>query len=143
VPPTLPAAAKQPTQAGAEAFYRYFWDVYNFEFLTLDTTRMSAVSEHSTCSFCTGVIGNITKAASQNLHYKGGIVTPTTVVAAPGDPRNGLLLNGLLNQSESLTLDEVGQKVASNPARSKSRVDAAVRWTSDHWVALEVKVIDK
>ncbi len=35
-PPVLPAAAKQPTQAGAEAFYRYFWDTYTYAFLTLD-----------------------------------------------------------------------------------------------------------
>ena len=40
-PPVVPPEASVGTRAGAEAFFRYFWAVYNYSYASLDTSAVS------------------------------------------------------------------------------------------------------
>src|SRR5689334_15808593 len=56
-PTTLPAAAKAD-KAGAEAFVRYFWDVFNYTYESGDTRLLRSISD-KTCKFCQSVVDHV------------------------------------------------------------------------------------
>lgn len=53
VPPTMPAAARQRTKAGAIAFAKYYWRVVDYATATLDTTPLRRLRLGS-CGQCRG-----------------------------------------------------------------------------------------
>jgi hypothetical protein len=138
-PPVLPAAAKQPTQAGAEAFYRYFWDVYSYSYAGLDTSILKAVSILPECTYCAAVAKNIETAQSMNLRYSGGRVKVDLTVAAPGKPTDGLLINGLIDQASSVATSSSASS-ETFPPKVKVSADAVARWLDGQWAMAEVKV---
>jgi hypothetical protein len=52
-------------------------------------------------------------------------------------------VNLVLDQKSGKTLSSNGSAVDTTPARTHSRVDAAVRWDTDRWVFLDAHVIVK
>lgn len=69
--PDMPAAAKEPTQAGAEAFVRYYWDLVNYAQATGDTKRLRSVSA-ATCVQCDGGIDAIDDVYGRDGRIVGG-----------------------------------------------------------------------
>jgi hypothetical protein len=131
-PPTLPAEARQATRAGASAFFRYFWAVYNHAYASMDTTLLRSISD-STCKSCLGFADSIDAAARKEDHFNGGIVTVSVAVAAPGDPSTGLLVNGVVDQSPAQTISAKGSVLASATGSTNQRIDALVRWVGANW----------
>ena len=138
VAPTLPAAAKQPTPEGAVAFFRYFWDVYNYSYAALDTKELRRISE-SSCKFCLDSANSIEGRKSEGGHYVGGAVSVTTAVASPENAQSGLIVNSVIDQDMSKVVGEGGVVLSSSPAEVGLRVDAAVRWDQSHWHMLGVE----
>lgn len=66
----MPALAKEPTQAGAEAFVRYYWDLVNYAQATGDTKGLRSVSAE-TCEPCQGGID----ALENIVNERGGKIT--------------------------------------------------------------------
>ena len=91
------------------------------------------------CTYCSAVVKNLRSAQVMNLRYQGGDIEVVTVVAAPGNPRTGLLLNGKINQAPSDTYSGES-KTHSEPGKQGGLVDAAVRWDGQKWVMAEAKV---
>jgi hypothetical protein len=139
--PTLPSGATKPTTDGAVAFYRYFWDVYNYSYSALETTQLRRISE-STCKFCLASANAIDARKREGGHYVGGTVTVTTAVAAPGNAQTGLLVNSVVDQAMSTVVDPNGAIMSSSPAETGLRVDAAVVWTQAAWHMLGVKSLN-
>jgi hypothetical protein len=133
----LPAAAKKPTRAGATAFYRYFWAVYNYSFESLDSRSLRLISAR-TCDFCLNAVSGIEKKRTAGSKFEGGTVTVDVAVSAPGDPRIGLLVNSVLTQSDGRRIDEDGTAGEAIQGRSKMRIDAAVAWNGKKWRMLKV-----
>jgi hypothetical protein len=140
-PPTLPPDATKATPDGAVAFFRYFWDVYNYSYSALDTTELRRISE-STCKFCLDSANAIDARKREGGHYVGGTVTVTTAVAAPGDVQVGLLVNSVVDQAMSSAVSAGGTIVSSSPAETGLRVDAAVLWKQATWRMLGVKSLN-
>ena len=74
-PPDLPMPdeAREQTAAGAEAFLRYYMDVYTAAQASMDPTYMDQLSHD--CETCNRIIGEINTDASAGYTYQGGEVT--------------------------------------------------------------------
>jgi hypothetical protein len=75
----MPDAARQMTAAGAEAFLRYYMDVYNAAQGSMDSTYMDRFSEG--CSLCDDIMNNLRKDATAGYSYSGGQVTVLSLSA--------------------------------------------------------------
>ncbi|SDY91446.1 hypothetical protein SAMN05661080_04998 [Modestobacter sp. DSM 44400] len=78
-PPDLPmpVEAREQTPAGADAFLRYYMDVYNAAETSLDPTYMDQLSQD--CETCDRLIQNIRQDAGSGYSYEGGTATVTSV----------------------------------------------------------------
>lgn len=140
-PPVLPTAAKQPTQAGAAAFVRHFWDLYNYSYRTMDPKPLRDVSKES-CKFCSDAAVDIDSAVSQGYTFSGGEVAVLDVVAAPDDPLSGILVNCIIGQQASQVRRGDGQAVKTASGKARQRFDAAVQWHGDRWFVLGIEAVN-
>jgi hypothetical protein len=138
--PILPAAARQPTPAGAQAFARHFFAVYNYAFWTGDSKPLEAISDKD-CIYCKSVVSGVSAMKKKGNRVIGGRLEVTTAVAAPGVPDNGLLVNLVLQQEEGRTLSASGAVVGTTAEKSNGRVDVAVRWVGSTWIMLDVHLV--
>jgi hypothetical protein len=139
-PPLLPAAAAKPTREGAAAFLRYFFDVYNYSYATLSSTQLREVSSPK-CQYCAAAIESVEDGRAEGLRYEDGVVTIKVAVAAPGNARDGLLVNALLTQTAGVVYDRDGLARESSLALPAQRVDVIVMWTEGRWIMRGVDVI--
>jgi hypothetical protein len=137
--PVLPEAAKHPTSDGAVAFVAYFIAVYDYTFDSLDVTMITAIAGPK-CGFCRDTIQAANAARSQSVRYSGGHSTIRASVAAPGDPKVGVLVNALLDQAESTELDGEGNVLKRVPATPNQSLEAVVAWNGFGWQAVGVVV---
>ena len=68
----MPPEAREQTPAGAEAFLRYYLDVYNLAQAKLDSTYMNQLSQ--SCQTCDRLSANIDEDARNSRMYEGGAV---------------------------------------------------------------------
>lgn len=132
-PPVLPAEATKPTAKGAAAFFRYFWETFNYSYATLDSEALKSLSQAS-CRSCAGYAEAIDAAQSEGSQFVGGRVTVVAAVAAPGDVERGLVVNAVISQEPAFTIAKDGATAASVEATPEQRVDAAVAWRKNRWV---------
>jgi len=132
-PPLLPVDAESPTTAGAVAFFRYFWAIYNYGFASLDSAPLRRISA-SSCESCTRYAEGIDGSRAAGAVIAGGKVTVRTAVAAPGDAEVGLVVNALVDQQSASTVSADGSPGTTVPGKRGLRIDAAVRWRRGHWV---------
>lgn len=140
VAPVLPDAATKPTRAGAEAFMRYFFEVYNHTYRSLDPTLIAGLSLPG-CDFCAGVQANASAARDAEQTIEGGSIAVRQVVAAPGKPKDGLIVNALIDQDSLVTKDNTGAVVDRSDAVRGVRVDARVVWSGAAWQVRAVRVL--
>lgn len=138
--PSLPAAAQQPTRAGAEAFARYFFEIYNYAFCNADPAPLQAISA-AECVYCKSTLDRVRSMREEQARAEGGLITVTTAVAAPGEPGDGLIVNLVLDQETGRTLSPAGEVVGTTPAVKNGRVDIGVRWESGRWILLDAHVL--
>lgn len=90
-PPLYPVAAKERSQAGANAFAEFFMRTLDWAYATTDPSYMKHYYA-SSCGLCSGLATGITKTAQQNRWYLGGRLSirsttrqPIGDVTAPAD----------------------------------------------------------
>ncbi|WP_088286949.1 DUF6318 family protein [Kineosporia sp. A_224] len=127
----FPLAAKQRSKAGAEAFYRYFMALYNYSYDSLDPGPLLAVSD-TACKFCLSVKKNVEAAKSRGQTFRGGAVEIESLVSAADDDGAAYVMNVLLSQKASDTLDASGVVQESQPAKA-TQMQARVVWQSGRW----------
>lgn len=125
--PTLPEA--KPTAESAEAFVRYFWDVYNYSYRTLDTELLEAISS-SACQFCRSTEREVADLKADRKRVVGGEIRLGTVATPPGDPSNGVIVTMVLDQESGQTINDDGTVSSSLPAIHNMRSEVALRWQS-------------
>jgi hypothetical protein len=82
--PTMPAAAGQRSDAGAEAFVRYFIEVLNFAQRTGNTGTLDQISTPN-CSACAGYITAIDTAYGGGGRVEGGQIQVGRLRELPKD----------------------------------------------------------
>ena len=66
----MPEEARKQTAAGAEAFTRYYVEIYNHAMRTLDTTYMRELSQ--ACDTCDQLADQVDGVAAAGQKYEGG-----------------------------------------------------------------------
>src|SRR4051812_10955370 len=74
-PPDLPmpAEAREQTPAGAEAFLRYYMDIYSWSQAHMDSSYMDQFSQG--CELCDSVTKTLRDDATAGYSYEGGQIT--------------------------------------------------------------------
>jgi hypothetical protein len=134
--PTLPASAKAD-KAGAEAFVRYFWDVFNYTYASGDTKLLRSISD-KTCKFCASVQDYVERLNEQGYKARGSSMVVKTAVAPPADAADGLLVYTVVSQAAGEVVASDGTVKESSEAHPNLRSDTLVRWSADEWHVLGV-----
>ena len=140
-PPERPEQISEDTTEGAATTAVYFIDLYQYAFVTGDTTDFAAMSEQR-CVFCNSVISNVKK-----IHDSGGWADPweqtfEKVEAYPLNPGYEYhQVDVTISSGESLTYS--GDPVTSsvNEAISQERLRIAIRYADGRWTVGEVEVL--
>jgi hypothetical protein len=133
--PSAPAA--RPTTKSAEAFVRYFWNVYNYSYEALDPGPLSLIST-AACTFCQSTVSEISGLKNARKHSTGGDIRARGVAAAAGDPRKGLIVTMTLDQEPGKTLNADGTVNSNLRAAHDIRSEVAVLWQATRWVVYGV-----
>jgi hypothetical protein len=138
--PALPAAAQQPSRAGAGAFARYFFEVYNYAFWNADPAPLRAISGPD-CLFCKSSIEAVESIRMGRDRVEGGEARVTVALAAPGNPSERMLVNLVLDQDAGKTYSSSGEVIGTTVERKHGRMDMSLRWVSGRWIVLAADVI--
>lgn len=76
--PPMPAAAKEPTAEGAEAFVRYYFDLFNFGVMTSTDGHLEPLAAKD-CVLCTGLNESLTTLKEDGNHVEEPAVIIDTV----------------------------------------------------------------
>ncbi|WP_051619894.1 DUF6318 family protein [Haematomicrobium sanguinis] len=87
--PEMPAAAKKETDAGREAFIKYYFDLMNYTFAAMDPTLMSQYTSPE-CKYCQNLLGSVQLQASKDVYVVGGELTLNGVELVPGKDPQGV-----------------------------------------------------
>ena len=129
-PPDLPMPdeARAQTAAGAEAFIRYYMDIYTAAQASMDPTYMDQFSQD--CALCDGIIKNLRDDAAAGYSYDGGQVT---VTAASFGAANDSRIEGAfsIDQASLAVLGKDGVSVTDLSAPPASlNCGAILSWSS-------------
>lgn len=137
-PPAAPEAA--PTAKSAEAFVKYFWDVHNYAYATLDTRAFNALSEPG-CTFCSSTVKDLNALRAAGSRTEGAEIHPYIVAAPPGKITTGIIVASVISQDSGQVTrrDGTTRKVKS---MGKSQSYVGLHWVDNEWLVDDV-AIDK
>jgi len=128
-PPTAPKAA--PTPKSAEAFVRYFWEVYNYSYENLSSEQFRNISE-TECKFCSSSINEIERLTKLGSHIEGSKVRLISAVAPPLENARRIVVVTVVSQEPGATISSDGhikQITGLNDVRSL----VAMHWVNSTW----------
>lgn len=137
MPVEKPALADEATEAGAEAFARYWMAVRNEAYQTLDPTELARISA-SSCVTCTSYATSMRRGASAGERWEGGIATVIGVAAPPIANRTTRVLVDY-GTTRFVAYDKQGQVLAEQPARKRATLEISVERSGQAWRVREVR----
>lgn len=121
------------------AFFEYFVDVLNHSYRCVNAAPLDGLSLPS-CTYCRDTAQDLKGASIQGDHYSGGLIKVTSVVAASGNPSQGLLVSAVVEQEAGARVAKNGATITAYPQHTRLRIDAGVRWQEGKWRIVEVSV---
>jgi hypothetical protein len=134
----MPAAAKEHTKAGAEAFVRYYWEVVNYAQATGDTDSLREISDPG-CDFCTAGIEGIESIYGDGGTITGGETTPValdTRMVASGNTRFALVVAELRVGAITTKRGTTSEAVHSQPRSANDELQLVE--TLDGWTTVRI-----
>ncbi|HEX3732695.1 MAG TPA: DUF6318 family protein [Mycobacteriales bacterium] len=118
-PPQLPAAAREETEAGAEAFAKYYIEIDNYVFSVRDVSEARKLYDPDVCAKCASIDDNYQDLFSKGVYPHGGEyhvrdADATKVVA------NFYTVKVTYDRDAVQTLDKNGKQVGTSTAESKA-----------------------
>ena len=133
---TVPIAARQHSEAGAEAFVRFYIDQLNLAWTSPRAGLLLPLSDPG-CKSCKAFESTASRLVASGHHYAVPPVTVTTVTAY-GGARNGRQLLRLLGrQTEAAVVDERGGVVSTDRAKAM-KLDILLKWEGRSWAVLDM-----
>jgi hypothetical protein len=122
----MPAGARVKDESGAEAFLRYYMDVYNHAQRTMDSTFLRQFS--SECRNCDRISNDLDMDAGAGYTYKGGSVRLDGVSKPALNGTEAQLVFAI--RQEALVVLKNGKPVEglTFPANSSTTDGAILRW---------------
>jgi len=134
----MPAAAKQHTREGAEAFARHFIDVINYAQETGETDAMGSISAPR-CESCAQYISDIHEWYSEGS-VRGGLLTIKRLQTQPLRP--GYSPTSVLDVDVSPVqrFDKAGVKTGAPEPGFSGQMFVSLSWEDGIWRVAEVNV---
>ena len=127
----VPAAAREKSEAGAEAFTRHFFEQFN-EAWTQPREGLIASLSDPACEFCDKTESTAAFLVKEGQRYSTDPVTIVELATLTGAPRDQWYLACDLVQNRSDIVDTSGTVVATDP-RKEVAFNIAVTWSSSGW----------
>lgn len=127
----IPAAARQHTPAGAEAFVRFYIDQLNDAWTKPDSQVLPPLSDRD-CVACKSLQDTAVSLTEKKQHYASDPVTVTKVVPLQTQPGGVQLVRLFMDQHKVNVLDSTGKVVLTDSAKRLART-VGVAWKGDSW----------
>lgn len=129
----MPAAARQMTPDGFNAFTQYYIDLINHLNKKLDGTELRALSRG--CDTCNRIANDADSDAQKGYSYQGGHITISSI-APPHFTEEGAENAFTVDQDAYMVVDSAGNPVAglTSPALTNVAAGMAGSWIGDHWI---------
>ena len=135
--PTIPAAAREQTPAGAEAFVKYFFTQFNVAWTEPRPGLIKSLSDPQ-CQFCQKAESAATDLAGHGERYASDPVSLKTVDAFGGAPKGQQFVAIRHVQNAVKVVNGTGSVVTSDP-RAENDFYVTLRWKGDRWTLLEME----
>jgi hypothetical protein len=134
-PPVAPTAER--TAKSAEAFVKYFWDVYNYSYATENFRELERISSPD-CIFCQDTKMAIQDLLRQKSHIRGATIAMKVAIAPPSDPAAGLIVETVIDEQPSQTVTTDGSVVRSTDGIRDMKSEIALDWRTGKWIVRDV-----
>ena len=140
-PLAIPAAARKPTKAGAEALVRHYYDMFNHLWATGDSLPVRKLYGER-CSLCEAPIGAIELAQSKGHSYEGSAEVISIQVELLGKVVG--ILGGVvfvdIRQTEVVERDANSEVVNRFPAVDRESFEYFVAFQDGKWEITNAEV---
>ena len=135
-PVEIPEAARAHTEAGAEAFVKFFVEQSNVASMTADTSILPPLSDPS-CKSCSALQHEVADLKARGHHYLTEPVRISQVTAIGGAPAGQQFVRLQLIQNLADVVDASGKKVSTDPETRLART-TSLKWTGDRWLVFGI-----
>lgn len=130
--PVRPTTASAKTDAGAEAFVGYWWELYGYSFASMESGLLRHVSAPD-CGFCTSTAGVVEEHASESARFTGVRATTRDMFGVVYADRDVASVTGYVDLTDATVVGRSGNLETSYPARPDVGFVAALRWVDGEW----------
>lgn len=134
---SIPAAAREKTPEGAEAFVKYFMERVNVAW-TAPATGLIAADSTDDCKFCATTEETAKWLVEHEQRYSKEPVTVTRVDALTGAPEGQIYLAATVVQNASDIVTQSGS-VTSTEQRKVLERNVALKWADGRWYMFAVE----
>lgn len=133
---SVPVAARQHSEAGAEAFVRFYIEQLNVAWTTPRAGLLRALSDPG-CKSCAAFEATASRLAAAGQHYAVSPVTVASVTAYGGAPAQEQLLRTIGAQNRADVVDHAGRTVSTDPLEPM-KWDVLLGWEGATWRVLDL-----
>ncbi|MBM6400252.1 DUF6318 family protein [Phycicoccus sonneratiae] len=135
--PQIPAAAREQTDAGAEAFVKFYMEQFNVAWTKPEAGLVAKFSAKD-CKFCATVETQAKWLVDNKQRYDKAPVTLLDIQAISGAPEGQIYLTGTLRQNQTRILDESGAVTRTDPEKTLPR-NIGLKWQEGVWLMFAVE----
>lgn len=132
----VPAAAREKTEKGAEAFVRYFFDQVNVAWVTAEPSHIRNNSERE-CKSCAALSETATELQNQGRRYAAAPIGVRNIKATSGAPEGQQFVQADLTQNEVDILDAKSSVVGTDKKADFQRTVALI-WVGNRWLVYDL-----
>jgi hypothetical protein len=132
----VPAAARAHTEAGAEAFVKFYMEQANVAWTKPDPTVLPPLSD-SGCLSCKDIQSTAVSLKDKGQRYVSNPVTVTKVGAFGGAPKGQQYVRLFMTQHKVDVVDTKGGVVLTDPEKKLVRT-AGVVWEGASWQMYDI-----
>jgi hypothetical protein len=134
-PPTAPPPRR--TAKGAEAFVRYFWEVYNYTYASQDTRLLTSISA-PTCVFCKATTIAVEDLSKKGQRVAGAKISVKAATAPPGDLRRGAIVVTVISEEPGRTVSRDGSLISTTKGVRDMKSEIALDRRGNRWVVADL-----
>jgi hypothetical protein len=138
-PPTAPPA--RPTPKSAEAFVKYFWQVYNYSYASLDPQILESISEKQ-CQFCHSTITDVKQLRTSGTRIEGLTVHLISAAGPPVEDPTRIAVITAIRQDRGRSIKRDGS-IQELSGRTATQSVIALHWIRNAWQVRGVSIDTK
>ena len=133
----IPEAAMKNTNAGAEAFVRYYSDQLNLAYRKGSPAPIDGLGTKN-CEFCNLFISELRAIEKRGTHYESRVHDLKIIGTGPAKRASDITVVTEITELDSRQVYSTGRVYKVDKGEPPLRLFEVVRWTADGWRLLEV-----